>query len=241
MEDSVAKPVSGWIVLLRVLLFLFTPAIILTIFIFMGLGIEQISKTTHAIYQRTEPSLMVVIPLTICLWLSLMRRWFDRKRLARNIAIVSCMAAVAFLALTTTLETINTKPIVAAADSFKVPSNYQRVLEDNSDKFSPATSGLAPCIDIMGEGCPHIVRTWQFTSSTPPTENDLQNIVDSNGWTNVKIKHGDLFSASANKPHDAVAEGMVGEYKASVRLIEDTYSHDQFNVIMYLRPPNGPR
>lgn len=237
MEEPVGNiSHSGWRTALRVLFFIFTPIVVIVGVFIIGMGLETLSKETHLFYQRTEPMLLTIIPLILVFWIALVNSWSGKKVLARKIVGISLAIVIAFLGLTTTLETVNTKPIVAAAESFKVPSEYQRITSGNSDKFAPAPSGIVPCVDFMGEGCPHISRTWRLPENIP-SDAQIQRILDESGWVNVKKIPDSPFAGKSSYLYEA--EGMVNGYKATVSIVE-LYDH-RYEMRMYLRPANGPR
>lgn len=232
------KPgVTGWIIALRVLIFILTPVLLLMLLALVGSSIEALSEKTGAVYMRAEPLLFAYIPLVIVSWIVLANRWSGAKKLARKITVISTVVVVGFLGLTTTLETINTKPIADAAESFKVPSEYQRITSGNSDKFSPAPSGIIPCVDFMGEGCPNISRTWRVPEDNIPSDVQMKNILDDSGWMNVKKIADNPYAGKSMYLYEA--EGMVNGYKATVSIVE-LYDH-RYELRMYLRPANGPR
>jgi hypothetical protein len=90
----------------------------------------------------------------------------------------------------------------------------------------------------MGEGCPNIMRTWDAAPDRELTVADLQKIIADSGWKDVKIKENDCSISEKNNdyPH-CIAEGMVGNYKATVRI----YKIHVWELEMYLRLPTNAR
>lgn len=237
MENVIEEePPSVLRIVLRLIGCLFLPFLVLIVFSIIGSGLEELSRNTNVFYMRVEPMLFAIMPLTIALWIALAHKWSNRKATAKKITIISLISVVAFLGLTTALETVNTKPIVAAAASFKVPSGYVPVTIGNADKFTPAPSSIVPCIDFMGEGCPNISKTWDIPTETVPTDKEMQRILDTSGWQTVKKIPDNPFAGKSVYPYEA--EGTVNGYKATVTVVE---LNDTYQLRMYLRPFNSAR
>lgn len=235
--ENTDKPrVSGWIIALRIMLFILTPVVLLVLLAFIGSSIEAISEKTGAVYMRAEPILFIYIPLVVVAWIVLANRWSGAKKLAREIAVISTVITVGFLGFTTTLETINTKPIAYTADSFKVPSGYERIYEGNENQLNPAPSGIIPCIDIMGNGCPHVNRAWLIPQNEVLTDKQINKILQDSGWTDVKPLPADPTAGASKIIYEA--NGNVNGYKASVSIVE-LYNGNALRI--YLRPASTNR
>lgn len=224
---------------LRALAVLFLSLIAtVVVIVIMGL-IGDLGFISGLFYMRSEAALLGALPFMGAVLAAVIVKIMGSKKAALRVFYTALIAFFAFVGITTVFETLNTKPIVAAASTFKELPGLTREMENNGDKFSPAPSGFIPCIDIMGEGCPNITRTWLAAPDRELTVADLQKVLDNSGWKDVKIKTNecDTYGLKNESYHYCVAEGMVGDYKATVRI-------DKINVWeleMYLRLPTNVR
>ncbi|HSN37187.1 MAG TPA: hypothetical protein VLT34_12630 [Arthrobacter sp.] len=189
-------------------------------------------------YMRTEATLISFIPLFFVVIISLFLRWFGSRKVAFRLMGFSLAALVLFVGTAATFETINTRPIVAAASTFEVPAGLIRQLGTNGDGFS-AAPGFVPCVDIMGQGCPNVRRTWDAPADKELTAAYLQDVLEDSGWTKVKIQPGecDLRDSENGRYPSCLAEGPLGSYKATVQMVKI----NNWELRMYLRPAGNVR
>ena len=189
-------------------------------------------------YMRTESTLITFIPLFIVVTVSLFVRWFGSRKVAFRLLVFSLASLVLFVGTAAVFETINTRPIVAAASTFKEPPDLTRQLGTNGDSFS-AAPGFVPCVNFMGEGCPHVKRTWDAPPDYEFTDAGLQDVLDASGWSTVRIQPGDcdLRDSGNGASPSCAAEGLVDGYKATVRIVKI----NNWELRLYLRPVGNIR
>lgn len=188
-------------------------------------------------YMRLESLLLATLPFMGAVLAAVLVKIMASRKAALRVFCIAVIVLFAFVGTATVVETINTKPIVSAASTFKEPG-LTREMGNNGDKFSPA-EGFIPCIDIMGEGCPNITRTWIAAPDRELDVQDLQKVLDDSGWSDVKISNSHYcdMSDEGRDPY-CEAEGMVGQYKATVSIIKIV---DHWEIRMYLRLPTNAR
>lgn len=239
--DSMETPkVSGGRYLLRVLAVLFLPLTVTLAFSTVVALIQIWGQNTGILYMRLEPLLFAFIPLLILLTVALILKWTRSTKAALRLFAIGSVLFFTFVGTAGLFETIKTKPIVAAASTFRELPGLTREIGTNGDKFSPATSGFVPCIDFIGFGCPNITRTWD--SERELTLDDLQKILDDSGWKDVKIQHDQCHMVDLSYKDllpECRAEGLVGDYKATVSIRKTYDGHWELN--MYLRLPTNAR
>lgn len=236
-EDG--SSLNGITLLLRILAVIFLP---ITAAILVAVAMSFVGnwgQSNGLFYMRTESFVFGCIPFMIAILSALIARWTGSKKKAFRIFYIAVIGIFAFVGTATVFETIHTKPIVSAASTFKELPGLTREMKNNGDKFSPAPSGFVPCIDVMAEGCPSISRTWIANSGQELTISDLKKVLDDSGWTDVKIQNDkcDMTDHGNGIPPGCTAEGMVGDYKATVRLVKI----QDWELRMYLRLPTNVR
>jgi hypothetical protein len=244
MTDKDFKPPSltrpTWEVYLqRTLAIVFLP-ITATILVSVIIAlVATLGQRTGLIYMRTESLFLGFIPFTVAVTIALIVQWTVSKKAALRVFYIALIGLLALVGTAAVFETINTKPIASAASEFRELPGLTREFGNNGDKFSPAPSGFIPCIDIMGEGCPNIARTWVAAPDRDLTVGDLRKVLDDSGWTDVKIREDtcDLRDRQNGSYPDCIAEGMVGDYKATVRIVKI----QTWELRMYLRLPTNVR
>lgn len=231
---------SGIKFLLRILAFVVLP-ILTTIAITMAASAIGVwGQSIGLFYMRGEAIFFSFVPLLVVLSIALILKWTKSTKTALRLSGVAVIGFIALVGTAAAFETTNTKPIAAAASTFKELPGLIREMENNGDKFSPAPSGFIPCVDIMGEGCPNVTRTWKATNGQALTTGDLQKVLDDSGWQDVKILSDkcDMTERQNGSGPDCSAEGIVGDYKATVRILK---SSDHWELRMYLRLPTNIR
>lgn len=184
-----------------------------------------------------ETCIVASLVLAIAAVAILCATWAKAKTVAKRIAVWTLIGAGLFVGISGAVETAEGERLAAVADSFVPPAGLEREYEMNADEFmvSPA---FVPCFDLMGEGCPHINRTWTADSLD---RKDLEKSLSESGWSNVRIDENDCdltdgdFKASSR----CDAYGMVGEYKTDVSIMEITEGKWQMRI--YLRSPENVR
>ena len=192
----------------------------------------------ESFYMRTESTLITLIPLFIVVTVSLFVRWFGPRKVPFRLLGFSLASLVLFVGTTAIFETMNTRPIVAAASTFKEPPGLTLQRGSNGDSFS-AAPGFVPCVNFMGEGCPHIKRSWDAPPDNEFTAAGLQDVLDASGWSTVRIQPADcdLRDRGNGASPSCAAEGLVDGYKATVRIVK----LDNWELRIYLRPVNNIR
>jgi hypothetical protein len=230
---------SGVKFLLRILAFVVLP-LLTTIVITMATSAIGIwGQSIGLFYMRSEAILFTFIPLLVAISIALILKWTKSKKAALRLFSIAVIGFLAIVGTAAVFETTNTKPIVSVASTFKELPGLDRQIGTNGDKFSPAPSGFMPCIDIMGEGCPNITRTWVAPLERNLTVADLQKVLDDSGWKDVKIQQDlcDMTDRQNGSYPGCTAEGMVGDYKATVRIVKIQH----WELRMYLRLPTNVR
>lgn len=227
-----------WVVYLqRTLAILFLP-LTAAILISVVIGVvATLGQRAGLIYMGTEALFLGLIPFTVAATIALVIKWTVSKKAALRVFYIALTGLMVFVGTAAVFETINTKPIASAASEFRELPGLTRELGNNGDKFSPAP-GFIPCIDIMGEGCPNITRTWLAAPGQELTVQDLQKVLDDSGWKGVKIKADDCDMTDDAYYPGCTAEGMVGDYKVTVRIVKIS---DHWELRMYLRLPTNVR
>lgn len=229
---------SGIKFLLRILAFVFLP-ILTTIAITMAASAIGVwGQSIGLFYMRGEAIFFSFVPLLVVLSIALVLKWTKSTKAALRLFGIAVIGFFALVGTAAVFETTNTKPIVSAASTFKELPGLTREMENNGDKFSPAPSGFIPCIDIMGEGCPNVTRTWLANSGQELTVADLEKVLSDSGWADVKIQKDKCDMSATTSYPGCTAEGMVGNYKATVRILK---SSDHWELRMYLRLPTNIR
>lgn len=225
--------------LLRALAVLFLPLIATIVVIVIIVFIGSWGLSSGLFYMRSEAIFLGALPFMGAVLAAVLVKIMGSKKKALRVFYIAVIAFFAFVGTATVVETINTKPIVAAASTFKELPGLTREMGNNGDKFSPA-EGFIPCIDIMGEGCPNISRTWIAAPERELTVDDLQKVLDGSGWKDVKIQKDscDMEDREYNNYPGCTAEGMVWGYKATVRIVKIV---DHWELRMYLRLPTNVR
>lgn len=213
------------------------PVIVFIIVILIISTVAVIGESQGLLYMRTEAMTFAFMPFCAGVMVTLLAYWSEKKRRAFKILGITVAATVIFIGVAGTLETIKTKPIVAAAASFKEPTGMVKEVSKEENKISAATSGFLMCIEDREDGCPHIVRTWNAAPGQELTRDDLQKALDNSGWAEVKIQEEDcdLFEKENGSYPDCVAEGMVGDYETTVGI---TKTSDQWELRLYVREPH---
>lgn len=224
----------------RALAVIFLPLLACIALAALVFSVAYLGQKTGLLYMRTESLGFSLIPFGLAVLAALAVNWIISKKAAMRVLSVAAIVIFAFIGTAAVFETINTKPIAAAAKTFKEIPNMTRERGNNGDKFSPAPSGFLPCIDFMGEGCPNITRTWLAPADRDLTMDDLQKSIDDSGWTDVKIRQDLCHIKERNNGSipDCTADGMVGAYKATVRILKIS---DHWEQRMYLRLPTNVR
>lgn len=229
----------GRTVFLRFVALIFLPIFVSILFATIVVLIGSIGLSADLFYMRGESVLLSLLPLSVAVLVALIVKWTISKKIALVILCITVVGAFVFIGTVAVSETRNTKPMVTAANSFKELPGLTREVKTNGDKFSPAPSGFIPCIDFMSESCPNITRTWDAAPDRELTVADLQKVLDDSGWKDVKIQNDECDMAGHGNGFypKCIAGGMVGSYKATVRI--DKIQH--WELEMHLRLPTSAR
>lgn len=222
---------------LAVLFLPFLACILLAVLVF---SVADLGLKTGLLYMRTESLGFSLIPFALAVLAALAVKWIVSKKAAMRVLSIAVIVVFAFIGTAAVFENNKTKPIVSAASTFKELPGLTREIGTNGDKFSAASSGFLPCIDFMGFGCPNITRTWLAAPERNLTVADLQKTLGDSGWKDVKIQQNDcnMSEVDYNSYPGCSAEGMVGAYKATVRIVKIS---DHWELRMYLRLPTNAR
>lgn len=209
------------------------PVIVLITVFFGFWGLYFLTENT-GIYLDGEAIFFTVFPLIIVFWVALGFKWTGKPKTAKKITIISLAIFTLVFAASSAVSTINTKPLLETVSSFSVPAGATEDPETNASSFTPAR-GFFPCIDLQATGCPQFKKGWLIPEGESMTRDKFERIIEASGWTNVKVQE-DTCRFSPIQGSQFVgcrAEGLVGEYKATVRT--DLDYKDRWSVGIYLR------
>lgn len=229
---------SGVKFLLRIISFVVLPLLTTIAITMAAFAIGIWGQSIGIFYMRGEAIFFGFVPLLVVISIALILKWTVSTKAALRLFSIAFIGFLAFVGTAAVFETTNTKPIVSVASTFRELPGLTREMENNGDKFSPAPSGFIPCIDIMGEGCPNVTRTWLASPERELSVGDLQKVLDDSGWMDVKIQKDKCDMAETADYPGCTAEGMVGDYKATVRIVKVS---DRWELRMYLRLPTNVR